>query len=67
MEKDVIEDLRDLQEGLTTINDYDAACAVLNRAIAEITRLRSLAGAVSEGQSAAEVLAPLHHKATYTD
>lgn len=60
MEKDVIEDLRDLQEGLTTINDYDAACAVLNRAIAEITRLRSLAGAASDGPSLADIKITRH-------
>lgn len=36
---------------------------LLRDAIAEITRLRSLAGAVSPGPDAAEVLKPLRHKA----
>ena len=39
----------------------------LGRAINEIERLRSLAGAVSPGPTAAEVLTPLRHKAPDAD
>ena len=47
----------------TVIEDDVFVREVVDAAIAEITRLRSLAGAVTLGPDAAEVLKPLRHKA----
>lgn len=44
----------------------EAPCALLEWAANEIERLRSFAGAVTAGPSAAETLAPLRHKAPDT-
>ena len=56
---DLLDDLRELENRLYG----QPGCAAVKRAIAEIERLRSIAGAATRGPSAAEVLAPLRHKA----
>ena len=54
--KDIVEELRHLKEyGVMNVSEHIEATAVLDRAIAEIQFLRGMAGAVTRGESFADI------------
>lgn len=60
---DIVEELKAYETDGMPLHSGNSLQTLIDRAIAEIERLRSLAGAVSPGPDAAEVLKPLRHKA----